>query len=157
MLIVQLTLAVVAVAALTFFGRGPVGLMAALGVATIDVALGTSPVPAEGGGPARDVPERGVHAGRPGGARSGLAERVAVRLARMARGDVRVLYALVCTLCALLTAAVSLDASVLLMVPLLAVLSGRFGAPFGVLFLVWSRSRTQPRSRWPRAIPRTWS
>ena len=53
----------------------------------------------------------------------------------MARGNVRVLYALVCALCALLTAAVSLDASVLLMVPLISVLAERFRSPFAPLFL----------------------
>lgn len=67
--------------------------------------------------------------------RSGLAERTACLLAARARGSSLVLYALVCSVCVLLTSAISLDGAVVLMVPLLLVLSRRFGAPFAPLFL----------------------
>ena len=50
-------------------------------------------------------------------------------------GSARALYALVCALSAVLTAAVSLDAAVVLMVPVLLVLEERFAAPVRPLFL----------------------
>ena len=56
-------------------------------------------------------------------------------LARAARGSGLRLYALVCAACALLTAAISLDGAVVLMVPLLLALHRRSGAPFAPLFL----------------------
>src|SRR5919198_187200 len=52
-----------------------------------------------------------------------------------ARGSTPALYALVCLLCALLTAIVSLDGAVVLMVPLLRSLVRSFKAPFAPLFL----------------------
>jgi arsenical pump membrane protein len=67
--------------------------------------------------------------------RSGLAARTAGLLALAAGGKTLVLYALVCLLCGVLTAAVSLDAAVVLMVPLLLSLANRFGAPMKPLFL----------------------
>jgi arsenical pump membrane protein len=67
--------------------------------------------------------------------RSGLAERAACTLAAAARGRSLVLYALVCGVCALATAAVSLDGAVVLMIPLLVILARRFDAPFTPLFL----------------------
>ena len=67
--------------------------------------------------------------------RSGLTERVAQALAARARGSALALYAAVCVLCALLTATVSLDGAVVLMVPLLLHLARRFGAPPAPLFL----------------------
>ncbi len=67
--------------------------------------------------------------------RSGLAERAACALAACARGSSLVLFSLVCVMCGLLTAAVSLDGAVVLMIPLLAVLARRFQAPFAPLFL----------------------
>jgi arsenical pump membrane protein len=67
--------------------------------------------------------------------RSGLAERAAAALAALARGNTPALYALVCGLCALLTAAVSLDGAVVLMVPLLLALARRWSIPFAPLFL----------------------
>jgi Na+/H+ antiporter NhaD/arsenite permease-like protein len=66
---------------------------------------------------------------------SGLADRVAVALARRARGNGLALYALVCGLCALLTATVSLDGAVVLIVPLIIALHRRFGAPVAPLLL----------------------
>jgi Na+/H+ antiporter NhaD/arsenite permease-like protein len=67
--------------------------------------------------------------------RSGLAERAACTLAARARGSSLILYALVCALSVALTAAISLDGAVVLMVPLLLVLTRRFQAPFAPLFL----------------------
>jgi arsenical pump membrane protein len=67
--------------------------------------------------------------------RSGLAERAAAALAAQARGNTFALYGLVCMLCAVLTAAVSLDGAVVLMVPLLLALTRRWSAPFPALFM----------------------
>jgi Na+/H+ antiporter NhaD/arsenite permease-like protein len=67
--------------------------------------------------------------------RSGLARRTALALARSARGSVWGLYALVCVACLILTAAVSLDGAVVLMVPLLLGLAGRVQVPLRPLFL----------------------
>lgn len=67
--------------------------------------------------------------------RSGLAERAAAVLAARARGDTRVLYGLVCALCALLTGAVSLDGAVVLMVPLLLALARRWSVPMAPMFM----------------------
>jgi arsenical pump membrane protein len=67
--------------------------------------------------------------------RSGLAERAACALAAAARGRSLALYVLVCAVCALCTAAVSLDGAVVLMIPLLVILARRFDAPFTPLFL----------------------
>lgn len=67
--------------------------------------------------------------------RSGLAERAACALAAAAHGRSLVLYVLVCGVCALATAAVSLDGAVVLMIPVLVILAQRFGAPFTPLFL----------------------
>jgi Na+/H+ antiporter NhaD/arsenite permease-like protein len=67
--------------------------------------------------------------------RSGLAERAACALAAAAHGSSLTLYTLVCGVCALATAAVSLDGAVVLMIPLLVILAQRFDAPFTPLFL----------------------
>jgi arsenical pump membrane protein len=67
--------------------------------------------------------------------RSGLAERAACVLAAGARGSSVVLYVLACAVCGLLTATVSLDGAVVLIIPLLLILTRRFGAPFAPLFL----------------------
>lgn len=67
--------------------------------------------------------------------RSGLAARAARVLAVTARGSALALYGLVCALCALLTWVVTLDGSVVLMVPVLLVLARRSAAPFAPLFV----------------------
>ncbi len=66
---------------------------------------------------------------------SGLADLAADVLARWAGGRNSVLYALVCLVCALATAVVSLDGAVVLMVPLLLALARRHGAPLDALLL----------------------
>lgn len=55
--------------------------------------------------------------------RAGLAGRMAGLLASRARGSKAVLFALVCSLCAVLTATVSLDGAVVLMIPLVLALA----------------------------------
>ena len=67
--------------------------------------------------------------------RSGLAERAACALAAASHGKSFVLYILVCGVCAVATAAVSLDGAVVLIIPLLVILARRFDAPFAPLFL----------------------
>lgn len=66
---------------------------------------------------------------------SGLTRRVAAAVATFARGNTLILFVSVCTLCALLTAVVSLDGAVVLMVPLLLALDREYQAPFAPLFL----------------------
>ena len=66
---------------------------------------------------------------------SGLSTNAASMLGRWARGNTMRLYALVCVLSAVVTSIVSLDGAVVVMVPLVRVLSGRFRAPFAPLFL----------------------
>lgn len=66
--------------------------------------------------------------------RSGLSERAATLLARGARGSTPALYAATCGLCALLTAVVSLDGAVVLMVPVVLALARRWDAPLRALF-----------------------
>ncbi|TML97216.1 MAG: hypothetical protein E6G10_25365 [Actinobacteria bacterium] len=82
--------------------------------------------------------------------RSGLAERTAAQLAMRARGSSLALYAAVCALCAGLTAAVSLDGAVVLMVPLVLVLARRHAAPlapllFGVIAVANGASIAVPQ------------
>src|SRR5262245_58833111 len=59
--------------------------------------------------------------------RTGLAARLAAAAGRLSRGSRPALYALVCGLCALLTATVSLDGAVVLMVPVALALAA--GSP----------------------------
>jgi arsenical pump membrane protein len=135
MIILHLILAVLAVGLLALRPRSAVAALALTGVAVLDVILG-APV------------ESAVRVVAPLVAflaaaltlaqfveRSGLAERAAYRLAAAARGNSLVLYALVCLLCVALTCAVSLDAAVVLMVPVLLLLAKRFDAPMRPLFL----------------------
>lgn len=60
---------------------------------------------------------------------TGLIEAVAERLARYGGGRNIVLYLLVCALCALLTAVISLDGAIVLVVPLVLALHRRHRAP----------------------------
>lgn len=136
MLIVHLILAAVAVAALTARARCPGAvLVAVLAAAITDIVLGAPTSTA--------ISVIAPLLAFLGAAltlaalveRSGLAERVAFGLAAGARGNSFVLYVLACAVCGLLTATVSLDGAVVLIVPLLLVLARRFGAPFAPLFL----------------------
>src|ERR671935_396776 len=135
MLIVHAILAAIAIAALAVRPRSALAALAALAAAGVDVLLGASIAPA--------VAVVAPLTAFLGAAltlaalveRSGIADRAAQALAARAGGSALALYALVCATCAVLTAAVSLDGAVVLVVPLLLVLSRRFGAPFAPLFL----------------------
>jgi arsenical pump membrane protein len=67
--------------------------------------------------------------------RSGLAARLAARLAAAGRGRTPALFGLVCATCALLTAALSLDGAVVVMLPVIGALARRHGAPLRPLLL----------------------
>ena len=135
MLIAHVILAIAAVGALVLAPRSAAGAALVVAAAAVDVALGTAP-------------SHALQVVAPllaflGAAltlaalveRSGLAERAAFALAAGARGSALALYVLVCALCVMLTAAISLDGAVVLIVPLLVVLAKRFDAPFAPLFL----------------------
>lgn len=135
MLSVHLSLAAIAVAAPVLKPRSGISAAVVAAAAALDVALG-----------ARLTPALAVVAPMVAFltaaltlsaliARSGLADRAAVALARRARGNGLVLYALVCGACALLTAIVSLDGAVVLIVPLIIALNRRYGAPVPPLLL----------------------
>ena len=134
MVILHLILAVLAVVLLASRPRSAAAALGLAALAGCDVLLGASAGPAVG----VVVPLVAFLASALTLAglveRSGLAERAANELASRARGSSLALYALVCLLCGALTAAVSLDAAVVLMIPLLLVLSDRFQAPVRPLF-----------------------
>ena len=135
MLIAHLILAAFAVGAVALAPRNSVSVLIVGAAAAIDFGLGAALAPAlEVVAPLACF----VAAALTLAAlveRSGLAERAARALAACARGNALALYALVCVVCVLLTAAISLDGAVVLMVPLLLALARRFGAPFAPLFL----------------------
>jgi arsenical pump membrane protein len=135
MLIVHAILAAIAIAALAARPRSASATLAALAAAGVDVLLGASVAPA--------VAVVAPLTAFLGAAltlaalveRSGIADRAAQVLAARAAGSALALYALVCATCAVLTAAISLDGAIVLVVPVLLVLARRFGAPFAPLFL----------------------
>ena len=134
MLILRVILAGTAVATLAARPGTIPGAAVALGAAGIDAALGAGVAPA-----VRIVAPMVVFLAAAltlAGTleRAGLGERVAATLARRARGSSLKLYAYVCLACAALTATVSLDGAVVLMVPVLLALK-RYRAPFSPLFL----------------------
>src|ERR1700694_3240113 len=135
MVIARLILAVLAIALIALRPRSSAAASALLGLAACDLALGGRAGPVLG----VVVPlvlflsaalslARLVE-------RSGLADRAARALAAIARGNALALYVWTCLLCAALTAAVSLDGAVVLMVPVLALLRKRFNGPIRPLFL----------------------
>jgi arsenical pump membrane protein len=135
-LTLHLILALLAVGALAFKPRSTLAALAVAAAGLVDVvALGAPATPAL----AVVAPLLSfLTAALTLGAlveRSGLAERAASLLAAGARGRTLALYSLVCLLCAGLTAVVSLDGAVALMVPLLRALSRTFKAPFAPLFV----------------------
>jgi arsenical pump membrane protein len=135
MFILRVILAVVAVATLAVRPGSVLGAVAALCAAGIDAALGADLMPA-----IRIVAPMVVFLAAAltlAGTleRAGLGTRVADALAARARGSSLALYAYVCAACAALTATVSLDGAVVLMVPVLLALKRRHGAPFSPLFL----------------------
>jgi arsenical pump membrane protein len=133
-LILRLILAAVAVVALALGPGSSAGAMVALAAASVDVALGASVEPVIRVVAPMVVFLAGALTLAASLERAGVGERVARALAERARGDSRLLYAYVCLACAGLTATVSLDGAVVLMVPVLLALK-RNGAPFAPLFL----------------------
>lgn len=134
-LIVHITLAVLAVGALALRPTSKVATLVVAGAGLTDLALGTAAAPVIAV-IAPLITFLGAALTLAGFVqRSGLAERAACTLAAHARGSSLILYVLVCALCTALTAAISLDGAVVLMVPLLLVLARRFEAPFPPLFL----------------------
>lgn len=135
MLIVHAILAAIAIGALALGPRSAAATLASIAAAAVDLALGATIAPAL----AIVVPLTAFLGAALTLAalveRSGIADRAATVLGARAGGSALALYALVCATCAALTAAVSLDGAVVLVVPLLLVLSRRFGAPFAPLFL----------------------
>jgi arsenical pump membrane protein len=135
MIILRVILAAIVVIALAAAPGAARGAAVALGAAAVDVALGA------GVGSAFHVVAPMViflAAALTLAAtleRAGLGERVATVLAARAGGSSFALYAHVCVVCAALTATVSLDGAVVLMVPVLLALKRRYGAPFSPLFL----------------------
>jgi arsenical pump membrane protein len=134
-LTLHIIVASLAVGALSRKPRSTLTALAVAAAALVEVALGASAAPAI----AVVAPLLGFLAAAMTLAglveRSGLGERAASLIAAGSRGSALGLYALVCLLCALLTAIVSLDGAVVLMVPLLRSLARRFGAQFAPLFL----------------------
>ena len=135
MLIVHAILAAIAIAALALRPRSRAATLAALAAAAVDAALGAPVAPALSVVAPLTAFLAAALTLAASVERSGMADRAAGVLAARARGSSLALYGLVCATCAALTAAVSLDGAVVLMVPLLLVLSRRFGAPFAPLFL----------------------
>lgn len=135
MLMLHVILAVVAVGSLALAPRSAAAAGLIATVAAADVALGTSVAPAL----RVVVPLIVFLAAALTLARLaesvGLACRVADVLAVRAKGNARALFALVCMLAAVLTATVSLDGAIVLMVPVLGALADRFGAPFAPLLV----------------------
>ena len=135
MLIVHIILAAVAVGAIALRPEGGVAVLVVAAAAGIDALAGAD------AGPALDtvLPLACFLTAALSLAamieRSGLCDRAAAVLARAGRGRCLALHALVCAVCAGLTAVVSLDGAVVLMVPLVLVLHRRFGAPFAPLFV----------------------
>jgi hypothetical protein len=134
-LIVHIILAAAAVAAIAVRPEAGIAVAVVAAAAAVDVALGTDAGPAH----ATVLPLAGFLTAALSLAalveRSGLCDRAAAALARRAGGRGPMLYVLVCALCAALTAVVSLDGAVVLMVPLALALHRRFGAPFAPLFV----------------------
>jgi arsenical pump membrane protein len=126
--------AVIAVGALALWPRSARGALVVVAAAALDVVLGAG----VGGALAAVVPMVAFLSAALTLAalveRSGLAERAACVLATGARGNSLALYAASCGLCALLTAVVSLDGAVVLMVPIVVVLARRYEVALGPLF-----------------------
>ena len=131
MLVLQMLLALAAVAALVRWPGTRAAAAVAAGAAALELAVGAaSPGLARSalGAALPLVPFLtaaiwlSAHAER-----TGLAGRLAAVAGHLARGSRPRLYALACGLCALLTATVSLDGAVVLMVPVVLALSA--GAP----------------------------
>jgi arsenical pump membrane protein len=135
MLIVHAILALAAVGLLALRPTSSLAAVALVLAATLDIALGAPVLPAL----ETEAPLLSFLAAALTLAalleRAGLAQRAAHALAAAARGHALALYTLASALCVLLTAVVSLDGAVVLMVPLLLALTREYRAPFTPLFL----------------------
>ncbi|MGO9822236.1 MAG: SLC13 family permease [Solirubrobacteraceae bacterium] len=135
MLIIHLSLAAVAVTALALRPRSPLSAAILAAAAAVDIALGAR----VSGAVAVVAPLIAFLTAALTLsaliASSGLADRTAIALATRARGNGLLLYALVCGLCALLTAIVSLDGAVVLIVPIIIALNRVHHAPRAPLLL----------------------
>jgi arsenical pump membrane protein len=135
MLIAHVVLVIIAVGTVAVWPRSAPATVAIIALAVADVALGGGTGPVLGVvGPLVLFLSAALSLARVVES-SGLGERVALALASVAHGNTWMLYGTVCLLCAALTATVSLDGAVVLMVPLLSMLAERFGAPIRPLFL----------------------
>lgn len=135
MLAIHLSLAAVAVAAMAIRPRGNSSAVVLATLAIVDLALGapgSSAITTVGPVVAFLTAAMTLAAIT---ARSGLADRIGLMLARGARGQPAALYGLVCGACALLTATVSLDGAVVLMVPIVLSLHRQQDAPLAPLLL----------------------
>jgi len=135
MLAIHLSLAALAVAVLAVRPRSNASAVVVAAIAVVELGLG-----AAGSGAITVVgPVTAFLAAAMTlaqvASRSGLGDRAALALARAARGHALALYALACALCAVLTAVVSLDGAVVLMVPVVLALHRRHGAPLAPLLL----------------------
>jgi arsenical pump membrane protein len=135
MLIVHFILAALAVGGVALGPGRALSAVAVAGAATVDIALGAAAAPALAAVAPLLVFLAAALTLAALVERSGLAERAARSLARAAHGSMLRLYVLVCVLCALLTAVVSLDGAVVLMVPLLLALVRDARAPLAPHFL----------------------
>lgn len=135
MLILHAIVAAVAVGAVALAPRSALSAIVAAAAAAVDVALGAAAAPALASVAPLLLFLTAALTLAALVERSGFAERAAGALATAARGNGLALYGLVCALCAVLTAIVSLDGAVVLMVPVLLALARRSRAPLRPLFL----------------------
>lgn len=135
MLAIHLSLAAVAVAALAWRPRSNWAAAVVAAIALLELALGASGASAiMVVGPVLAFLAAAMTLAAIA-TRSGLADRAALALAGAARGNAAALYALTCLLCAVLTAIVSLDGAVVLMVPIVLALHRHHGAALAPLLL----------------------
>lgn len=135
MLAIHVSLAVLAVAALAARPRSNWSAAAVAAIALLELSLGASGVSAVMVvGPVIAFLAAAMTLAAIA-TRSGLADRAALALAAAARGRAAALYGLTCLLCAVLTAVVSLDGAVVLMVPIVLALHRRHGAALAPLLL----------------------
>src|SRR5437763_3082538 len=135
MLIVHGILAGVAVATLALGSHRALSTVLAIGAALADLALGAAVEPAVSVMAPLLVFLAAALALAALVAESGLSARLAALLVAAGHGRIATLYALVCAASAALTAAVSLDAAVVVMVPVLDNLRRTARTSFPALFL----------------------
>jgi arsenical pump membrane protein len=135
MLILQFILAGAAVAAVALYGAGWRSIAPVAALAALAVALGAPLLPALASAAPLVLFLTAALTLAAVAEAAGLADRAADALARWAGGRGVVLYAMVCLVCTLATAVVSLDGAVVLMVPLLLALAHRHGAQLEPLLL----------------------